>query len=145
VANSLFSGYKQCLIGDAAGPGLTAPNWESGDIRAILVDHGVDTPVPNTDANLSAITAGARVAVSANLGTKTSVLSGNTLTQSAANTTFTAVTGASCESILLYGHTGTDTTSLLLVFFDTGVTGLPVTPNGGDITIQWNGSGIWSW
>ena len=27
---------------------------------------------------------------------------------------------------------------------DTGVTGLPVTPNGGDISITWNASGIFT-
>jgi hypothetical protein len=30
----------------------------------------------------------------------------------------------------------------LVAYLDTGVTGLPVTPNGGDITISWHASGI---
>jgi hypothetical protein len=46
------------------------------------------------------------------------------------------------------GNAGTDirteSTSALICFLDTGVTGLPVTPNGGDITITWNASGIFA-
>jgi hypothetical protein len=30
----------------------------------------------------------------------------------------------------------------LFAFFDTGVTGFPVTPNGGNINITWHASGI---
>jgi hypothetical protein len=58
--------------------------------------------------------------------------------------TFTAVTGASVEAIVLYIDTGTASTSPLVAYIDTSVTGLPVTPNGGDITITWNGSGIFA-
>ena len=32
---------------------------------------------------------------------------------------------------------GTESTSNLIAYMDTGMTGLPVTPNGGDITVQW--------
>jgi hypothetical protein len=38
--------------------------------------------------------------------------------------------------------TGTAATSPLVAYIDTGVTGLPVTPNGGNITVTWNASGI---
>ena len=59
------------------------------------------------------------------------------------NLTYTAVSGATVEALILYRQTaGADTTDPLILFMDTGVTGLPVTPNGGDITVTWNGSGI---
>lgn len=48
--------------------------------------------------------------------------------------TFTSVSGASCEAILFYVDTGNAATSPILAYIDTGQTGLPVTPNGGDIT-----------
>ena len=35
-------------------------------------------------------------------------------------------------------------TSPLVAYIDTGVTGLPVTPNGGDIAVAWNASGIFA-
>ena len=62
----------------------------------------------------------------------------------AADVTFTSVTGNSVEALLIYIDTGTSTTSRLVAYIHTGVTGLPVTPNGGDITITWNASGIFA-
>jgi len=62
----------------------------------------------------------------------------------AADVTFTSVTGNSVEALLIYIDTGTASTSRLVAYIDTGVTGLPVTPNGGDITITWNVSGIFA-
>ncbi len=59
--------------------------------------------------------------------------------------TFTAVTGVSIEAIVIYRHnTGANTTWRLVLFEDTSVTGLPVTPNGGNIVITWNASGIFT-
>jgi len=58
------------------------------------------------------------------------------------NVTYTAVSGATVEALVIYIDTGVSTTSRLVAYIDTGVTGLPVTPNGGDITVTWNASGI---
>lgn len=111
-------------------------DWDTDTIKAVLVDHGVDTPVPATDTFLSDITAGARIATSGALASKT-VTAG---VADAADITFTAVSGASVESIVLYKDTGVAGTSRLIAYIDSA-TGLPVTPNGGDITVQWdNGS-----
>jgi hypothetical protein len=41
-------------------------------------------------------------------------------------------------------NAGANTTWPLVAFIDTGVTGLPVTSNGGDITVTWNASGIFA-
>lgn len=62
----------------------------------------------------------------------------------AADVTFTAVgAGAAITSILVYQASavtgGADVAASaqrLIAYFDTG-TGLPVTPNGGDIVVQW--------
>lgn len=57
--------------------------------------------------------------------------------------TFTAVSGASVEALVFYRkNSGANTTWRLVAYIDTGVTGLPVTPNGGNISITWNASGI---
>lgn len=57
--------------------------------------------------------------------------------------TFTSVSGASVEALVLYRkNAGANTTWRLVAYIDTSVTGLPVTPNGGDIGVTWNGSGI---
>lgn len=61
------------------------------------------------------------------------------------NLTFSAVTGSSAEAIVLYRkNAGANTTWPLIAYIDTGVTGLPVTPNGGNITVTWNASGIFT-
>ena len=51
--------------------------------------------------------------------------------------TFTDVTGASIEAIIIYSDTGTEATSPLIAYIDTA-TGLPITPNGGDIIVTWD-------
>lgn len=57
--------------------------------------------------------------------------------------TYTAVSGNSIEAFALYRHnSGASSTWRLISFHDTGVTGLPLTPNGGNITVTWNASGI---
>lgn len=126
MANALFDkGREGFLDGDI--------DWAANTIKAVLVDHGVDTPAPATDQFLSDIAAGARVATSPAFAGKTST-SG---VADANDVTFTAVTGASCESLVIYQDTGVETTSRLIAFIDTA-TGLPVTPNGGDIVVAWD-------
>lgn len=57
--------------------------------------------------------------------------------------TFSAVSGATVEALIIYRHNGgANSTWYLVAYIDTSVTGLPVTPNGGDITVTWNASGI---
>jgi len=51
--------------------------------------------------------------------------------------TFSEVTGDTVEALVIYKDTGTPSTSPLIAYIDSG-TNLPVTPNGGDITIQWS-------
>ena len=47
---------------------------------------------------------------------------------------FTAVSaGAAIDSLYIYKDTGTASTSPIICYID----GFSVTPNGGDITIQW--------
>jgi len=60
------------------------------------------------------------------------------------NVTFTAVSGATVEALVIYIDTGNAATSRLVAYIDTGQTGLPVTPNGGDISVTWSASGIFA-
>ena len=61
-----------------------------------------------------------------------------------ADPTWSAVTGDVCEAIVMYKDTGVAGTSALIAWYDTGITGLPVTPNGGDITYTVHTSGWFS-
>jgi len=57
-------------------------------------------------------------------------------------TTWSAVSGASVESIDVYKSSGVATTSPLIWNIDSA-TGLPVTPNGGDITFDPAAGGLY--
>lgn len=53
--------------------------------------------------------------------------------------TWSTVTGDVSEAIILWDDTITD--DRLIAFYDTGMTGMPVTPNGGNINVTVHGSG----
>jgi hypothetical protein len=126
MANSLYGkGREKFLNADI--------DWTADDIKAVLVDTGSYSVAIDTHEFLSDISAGARIATSANLSSKTSTLG----VADAADVTFTAVSGATVEAIVLYKDTGVAGTSPLIAYIDSA-TNLPVTPNGGDITVQWD-------
>lgn len=126
MANSLFdAGRAGFLQGDL--------DWDGHAIKLVLVDHGIDTPNVTTDSVLSDITAGARVATSTNFTNKTTTAG----VADADDVTLPTVSGNTVESIVIYRDTGTDASSILIAYIDVA-TGLPVTPNGGDIIVQWD-------
>lgn len=129
MANALYDKGREGFLDGSI-------DWDTDDIRIILVDAADYTVNLSTHDNLDDIPSGARVAVSSSLGSKT-VAAG---VADAADVTLSAVTGDPSEAIVIYKHTGTESTSRLIAYIDTA-TGLPVTPSGGDIIVQWdNGS-----
>ena len=126
MANALYDpGRESFLKGEIA--------WQTDNIKAVLVKTATGYTFSAAHQFLSSILVGERIATSANLGTKTTT-SG---VADAANVTFTAVTGDACGAVVLYKDTTDAATSNLIAYIDTA-TGLPVTPNGGDITVQWD-------
>jgi hypothetical protein len=125
MANALYDKGRQGFLDGSI-------DWDTDDIRAILIDVADYTVNLATHDNLDDIPEAARVAVSAALTGK-SVTDG---VADAADVTFSAVTGDSVEAIVLYKHTGTESTSRLIAYIDSA-TGLPLTPNGGDVKITW--------
>jgi len=108
-------------------------DWDTDNIKVVLVDaadYAVDLANHNDLDDIPVIS---RVATSANLGTKT-VAAG---VADAADITFSAVAGDPSEALIIYQDTGVSATSRLIAYIDTA-TGLPVTPNGGDIQVQWD-------
>lgn len=112
-------------------------DWAAHDIKCLLVDGADYTPVQNTHDFHDDVTSGGIVATSGNFASKTSTLG----TADAADVTLTSVTGDQCEYIIIYRDSGVSGTSNLIAKID-DYTGLPVTPNGGNITIAWPASGI---
>lgn len=129
MANALYdSGRESFLKGEIS--------WSSDNIKAVLVDTATYTANLAIDQFLSDIPAGERVATSANFTAKTTTAG----VADAADVTFTAVTGDQSEALVVYQDTGVEGTSRLIAYIDTA-TGLPVTPNGGDISVTWD-SGV---
>jgi len=108
-------------------------SWSADNIKVVLVDSADYTPDTATDQFLSDILLAGRVATSANLTTKTTTNG----VADADDVTLSSVTGDQSELIVVYQDTGVEGTSRLIALVDTA-TGLPVTPNGGDIQIQWD-------
>jgi hypothetical protein len=55
----------------------------------------------------------------------------------AADATFSSVTGANAEALVIFQNTGNNSTSRLIAYIDSA-TGLPILPNGGDITVAFS-------
>lgn len=126
MANALYdTGRESFLKGEIS--------WSSDNIKAVLVDTATYTVNISTDQYLSDIPSAERVATSSNLSSKTTAAG----VADAADITFTSVSGDQSEALVIYQDTGTATTSRLIAYIDTA-TGLPVTPNGGDITVTWD-------
>lgn len=105
----------------------------SGNIKLALVTSGYTVSL-SADKFMSTLTADV-VARSANLASKTFTLGAF----SAASGVFTAVSGSAAAYVVIYQDNGSDATSRLIGYLDT-VTGLPVTPTGSDITVDWSGA-----
>lgn len=127
------------IIYDKACEGLWNADidWVAGNIKAILVD--TDTYILDSVNHQFLSDVSGIASTSANLAGKT--VTGRVI--DATDVTFTAVpAGSPCEAIILYVDTGVPTTSRLIIYADSASSGLPVTPNGGDIVVRWNASGI---
>lgn len=129
MANRLYDPFVNSYMAQ----GANQVNLVSGDIRAILVDAAGYTPDTTNHDFLNDVPGGARVGSAVALTSKT--VTGRVF--DAADTTFTGVSGAQFEYLILYNHTGTESTSRLIAIFDTA-TGLPMTPSGSDIIAQWD-------
>ena len=143
MANSGFASYRNGVLKNTANTGDFDPTGVT--IKAMFVDHADDTPVAATDDFIDDIASAARVPALASCPTLGSKTGGTVATGvfDAADTVFTALTGDQSESLILIRDSGTESTSALIAFWDTA-TGLPLTPNGGDVTVVWNASGIYS-
>lgn len=126
MANTLYDAARQRFL-------EAQINWLTDTMKVILVDTGAYTPQTAVHAYLSDISSSARIAGPVTLTSKTTTGGA----ADAADVTFTSVSGPSIEAIVIYSDTGTESTSPLIAFIDTA-TGLPITPNGGDIIVTWD-------
>ena len=134
MANAVYPKFKQEVIKGTSGTNLNGSGTTG--VYVALVDTGTYTYSSSHQyySDLSGI-----VGTPVELGTKTFVDG----LFDAADSTFSSVSGSTAEALVLYiKNAGANTTWPLVAYIDSGATGLPVTPNGGDIDIVWNASGI---
>jgi len=131
MANAIYPAYKDALLTGDSDVDLT-----TGTIKVSLIDTDVST-YDSTDQFYSNVVAGSIISTStiANPTVTDGIFDGD-------DVTFTSVTGNQSEALMIWKDTGTTTTSRLVAWIDTGVTGLPITPSGGNIDVTWNASGI---
>lgn len=120
-------------------------DFDTDDIRLALIDDTDMTsptgPPAVTMDDWADLNQGTVVADGANLASKTvGVVAVGVF--DAADYTFAAVNGDAADYLNLRKYDATDANSPLIVTYDSATTGLPVTPNGGDITSQFHASGI---
>lgn len=114
----------------------TGINWLTWDVRIVLVDNGY---VYDTAHDfLDDVAGAARVATSTALTTKT-VVSG---VCDADDVAFASLSGDTVTGIIVYRHTGVESTASLLVYYDRLSTGglISYSPSGQNATVRWSNS-----
>lgn len=128
MASAIYPKFKEAILQGGV-------DMSSATIKAALVDTGTYTYNAAHDFynDVSGV-----VGTPQTIGSKTFT---NGLFDGA-DVTFSAVSGNTVEAIVIYEDTGDSATSHLIAYIDSASAGLPATPNGGDISITWNASGI---
>ena len=132
---------------------VKANEWINGMLGATTTSV-VDLNTDNIDASLldqtdsGSITATTAVydtvdaAVVVSTGDVPALTITNGVVTVASAMTFTSVTGDSAEYLTMFKNSGTPSTSPLIITWDSATTGLPVTPNGGNIVVTWGSSTV---
>lgn len=126
MANTLYDYCRQRFL-------EAQINWMTDTIKVILVSTSAYTPQTAVHQYLADIPVSARIAGPVTLTAKATTSGA----ADASDCTFTSVSGATINAIVIYKDTGTEATSPLAAYIDTA-TGLPITPNGGDIIVTWD-------
>lgn len=134
MANVIYDKYKEALLSAANNVSLV-----DGNLKISLVDSDV-TLFSSADEFVSDLTDTANGIIATETLANTSVTNG---ALNADDVTFLSVnTAIECETLLLWIDTADANTSRLVAWMDTDIDGLPIIPNGSDIDIVWNSSGI---
>lgn len=127
MASQLFPKGAGHILGASTAVDMTANN-----IKILFYSGAITT----TWEFVSDLTGASIIARSGNLASKTTTNG----VFDAADITVTSVSGSAFTHVILYADTGTDSTSRLVAVFDVA----SFTPNGGDINVVFNASGLFS-
>lgn len=134
MSNQLYPLWKQTMLSDK----LSAAN-----VKVMLVNTVTGTVYTYSAAHQyhSDVTAGAIVATSGNLASKT--FTNGVFDAADLAPAFSSLSGVESEALILFEDTGVSGTSELILYIDTA-TGLALTPDGNNVNITWNASGIFA-
>lgn len=137
MANTVVNHMKNQIWGTG-----TRVDIDADTLKGMFVDAADDTPLAADDF-IDDILSAARVPAIGSCPTLGSITIGSLAvgTVDAADTVFSSLSGDQSEYYLLFKDTGSEPTSNILAWWDTA-TGLPLTPNGGNVTVVYSGSGI---
>lgn len=128
MADFVYTPYKNSMLIN----GTNFVDWDATNISASLVRSSTYTPSQANDDFYNDVTTPVQEAS----GFLSPTVSGNNV--DAADFTFASVSaGAAIDLIVIWGDTGVDSTSRLCLKYD-----INVTPNGNDINVTVNGSGL---
>jgi len=136
MANGMYVNCKNLMLGAGTH---TLIDWNTDTIKVCLIDSADYTVNLSTDQDIADVASGARVAT----GTLDSV----TVTAGVVDCTdevLSSVTGDQSEAIVIWKDSGVESTSTLGLYFDTFLSGMPVTPNGSNITLVVHTSGLFT-
>lgn len=131
MANAIYDTFKQGLLDKLF-------DLNTDTISASLIDSADYTYSAAHDE----YSGGARDVPLASIVAASGALTTPTIVNGVFDTadfTWTAVTGDVSEAIILWDDTTTN--DRLIAFYDTSMTGMPVTPNGGNINLTVHASG----
>ena len=125
MANALYDPGREGFLDGSI-------DWDTGDQRVMLVLSSYTFSAAHKFvSDLGAVDNGR----SAALGSKT-VTNG---VADAANTTLSATAATASKALVIFQHTGTDSTARLIAYIDTPTSGLPFTPSAGQtVNITWD-------
>lgn len=137
MANAIYDLFKQHSMEKSLFAALSAAN-----VKVVAVDTVGGTPYTFSQAHefLDDVPAGARRFTSGNIASLAVVgknFDGANLVPAFAS----AAAGAAFEALIFYIDSGAEATSNLILFVDVA-TGLPLTPDGNNINVNFNASGI---
>jgi hypothetical protein len=142
MANALFEKFRNNQLGKGSAAAIDFDG--ATDLKFALQDHAGGDGAPDIaaddfydDVDGSLVGALSTALSSVTVG----VVAVGVVDAADLAPAFTAVSGASVESIVALKDTAVASTSPLFGYWDTA-TGLPLTPNGGDVNVTLNASGI---
>jgi hypothetical protein len=140
MANFLYSNGKVIMSTPTGTLGVTNAtdiNLTVDTIKVALVTAGYTANQTSDQFYSTVVPASNVIGTPQQITTPTVTATAGGATFNGAGVTFTAVSGAQITQLVIYKDTGTATTSPLIANINVA-TGLPLTPNGSNVTVTWD-------